>query len=296
MSGRLENKVAIVTGGVRGIGRGIVELFLEEGARVLVGDVNEEGGAALEQQLGGVVAFKRTDVTSERDIEAMVSACVQRFGRLDGLVNNAGALGDQTPLVDLDADGFTSTLTLLTRSAALGHKYGARQMIAQGTGGSIVSLSSIAGLQAGWSAVSYDVAKSAVVHLARSATHELAPHGIRSNVICPGLIMTPIIATSASILPAQYDEFTESLEGPFSSITPLRNAGRPRDIAEAALYFVSDASVHVTGQSLTIDGGLTAVTGFDIAGVVGQAIEAFSAKVGGNGADDMAWLPTRYDD
>jgi NAD(P)-dependent dehydrogenase (short-subunit alcohol dehydrogenase family) len=294
MAGRLEGKVAIVTGGVRGIGRGIVELFVQEGARVVVGDINAEGGGALEQEFASDVAFKRADVTVESDIEALVGFCVERFGRLDAMVNNAGALGDQTPLVDLDADGFTKTLTLLTRSAVLGHKYAARQMIAQGDGGSIVSLSSIAGIEAGWSAVSYDLAKAAVVHLARSATYELAPHRIRSNVILPGLILTPIIATSAEIPPEQYDAFTESLAEPFGSITPLGHAGRPRDIAEAALYFCSDGSSHVTGQALTVDGGLTAVTGFDIAGVVGQALETFTARVGGDGAE-LGWLPTRHD-
>jgi NAD(P)-dependent dehydrogenase (short-subunit alcohol dehydrogenase family) len=296
MAGRLDGKVAIVTGGVRGIGRGIVDLFVEEGAQVVVGDINGDGGEELERDLDSdAVGFIRADVTSEHDIEAMVALCVRRFGRLDILINNAGALGDQKALVDMDAAGFDATVALLTRSAALGHKYAARQMIAQGDGGSIVSLSSIAGLEAGWSAASYDVAKAAVVHLARSATYELAPHRIRSNVICPGLILTPIIATSASIPPEQYDEFTESLAEPFASITPLRHAGRPRDIAEAALFFASDASTHVTGQTLTVDGGLTSVTGFDIAGVVGQAIEAFTARVGGDGADDMAWLPTRHD-
>jgi NAD(P)-dependent dehydrogenase (short-subunit alcohol dehydrogenase family) len=297
MAGRLQDKVVIVTGGVRGIGRGIVDLFVDEGANVVVGDINEEGGLALEEDLGSQsVAFTTTDVTSADDIEAMVAFCVERFGRLDALVNNAGALGDQKALVDLEADGFDATIALLTRSAALGHKYAARQMIAQGGGGSIVSLSSIAGLEAGWSAASYDLAKAAVLHLARSATYELAPHGIRSNVIVPGLILTPIIATSASIPPDQYDAFTESLAEPFASITPVRHAGRPRDIAEAALFFVSDGSSHVTGQALAVDGGLTSVTGFDIAGVVGRAIEAFTATVGGNGASDMAWLPTRHED
>ncbi|HWI71311.1 MAG TPA: SDR family oxidoreductase [Baekduia sp.] len=296
MGNRLESKVVTVTGGVRGIGRGIVELFLDEGAAVVVGDINEDGGRELEAELAtDRVAFIRADVTSAADIEAMIAFCVGRFGRLDGLVNNAGALGDQAALVDLDPDGFSATVDLLTRSAALGHKYAARQMIEQGDGGSIVSLSSIAGLQAGWSAVSYDLAKAAVTHLARSATYELAPHGIRSNVICPGLILTPIIATSASIPPEQYDAFTESLAEPFGAITPLRHAGRPRDIAEAALYFIGDGSTHVTGQTLTVDGGLTSVTGFDIAGAVGQAVEAFTARVGGDGAGDMAWLPTRHE-
>jgi NAD(P)-dependent dehydrogenase (short-subunit alcohol dehydrogenase family) len=294
MAGRLDGKVAIVTGGVRGIGRGIVDLFAAEGAKVVVGDIAREAGEALEQEMGGDrVAFKDTDVTVEQDVEALVAFCVDRFGRIDAMINNAGALGDQTALTELDAEGFDRTLVLLVRSAALGHKYAARQMIAQGGGGSIVSTSSIAGLQAGWSAVSYDVAKAAVLHLARSATHELASHGIRSNVVSPGLILTPIIATAVDIPQDQYDEFTESLEEPFGSIIPLGRAGRPRDIAEAALFFASDGSSHVTGQALAIDGGLTSVSGFDIGGVVGQALEAFSRRVGRTEETEVGWLPTR---
>lgn len=293
MSGRLQGKIAIITGGGRGIGEGIVELFVAEGAKVLVADINP-AAASLEQQFGSEhVAFKRTDVTQEADIESMVAFCVERFGRLDVMINNAGALGDQTSLVDLDAEGFNKTITLLLRSAALGHKYAARQMIKQGGGGSIVSTSSIAAVQGGWSAISYDTAKAAVMHLARSATYELAKHRIRSNVVSPGLILTPIIATACDIPPEQYDEFVKSLELPFGKLIPLGRAGHPRDIAEAILYFASDASSHVSGQTLAVDGGLTAITGFDIGSVVGQALTDFKERVGQATDSAISWLPTR---
>lgn len=294
MSSRLEGKIAIITGGGRGIGEGIVELFVDEGAKVVVGDINP-AAAALEQRFGAHrVAFTQTDVTSESAIQALVDFCTERFGRLDVLVNNAGALGDQTALINLDGAGFSRTVDLLLRSAALGHKYAARQMIAQGGGGSIVSISSIAALQGGWSAVSYDVAKAAVVHLARSATYELAQHRIRSNVVAPGLILTPIIATACDIPPEQYDAFVTSLEEPFGKVVPLGRAGRPRDIAEAVLYFASDASSHVSGQTLTVDGGLTAMTGFNIGAVVAEALQAFKARVGQNEDSKVGWLPTRH--
>lgn len=293
MSSRLEGKIAIITGGGRGIGEGIVELFVGEGANVVVGDINP-AAVALERRFGADrVAFERTDVTSESDIGALVGFCVERFGRLDVMVNNAGALGDQKALVDLDGEGFTGTVNLLLRSAALGHKYAARQMIAQGGGGSIVSISSIAALQAGWSAMSYDAAKAAVIHLARSATYELAQHRIRSNVVAPGLILTPIIATACDIPPEQYDEFVTSLEEPFGKLIPLGRAGRPRDIAEAVLYFASDAASHVSGQTLTVDGGLTSMTGFNIGAVVAEALDVFKTRVGRTEDSKVGWLPTR---
>ncbi|MDH4560762.1 3-oxoacyl-ACP reductase [Pseudomonas taiwanensis] len=290
---RLQGKVAIVTGGARGIGKCIVETFVAEGAKVVVGDINDQA-ADLESQLGAEwVAFKRTDVTSDVEIEALVAYAVERFGRLDIMVNNAGALGDQTKLIELDADGFTKTVTLLLRSAALGHKYAARQMIAQGQGGSIVSISSIAGIEAGWSSVSYDAAKAAVLHLARSASYELAPKQIRSNVVAPGLILTPIIGTACDVAPEHYAAFTESLEEPYGKLIPLGRAGKPKDIAEAVLFFASDASAHVTGQSIAVDGGLTSMTGFDIGGVVAQAVESFNARIGNTESGKVGWLPNR---
>lgn len=292
MVGRLNEKVTIVTGGARGIGEGIVELFVEEGAKVVIADISPDG-ETLAKRLGPNAAFKRTDVTVESDVEAVVAFAVERFGRLDVMVNNAGALGDQTPLLDLDAEGFNKTCTLLLRSAALGHKFAARQMKAQGQGGSIVSISSIAGIEAGWSAASYDAAKAGIVQLARSATYELGRHKIRSNVVCPGLILTPIIATACSIEPSQYDAFVESIAEPYGAIIPVREAGRPRDIAEAVLFFASDGSRHVTGQTLAVDGGLTSVTGFRIADVIAKALEDFNARTGKDKPTETRWLPTR---
>lgn len=277
--GRLQNKNAIVTGGARGIGEGIVDLFVREGARVILADIDESAKAFEDRYGTDRLRFKRTDVTSEPDIEATVAFCVESFGGLDIMVNNAGALGDQSPILDTDADGFDGTTRLLLRSAALGHKHAGRQMKRQG-GGSIVTTSSIAGIEAGWSAASYDAAKAGILQLARSATYELAPFGIRSNVVAPGLILTPIIATACGIAPEDYDAFTAAIAKPYSEIIPLRKPGLPEDIAEAILFFASDASKHVTGQTLVVDGGLTSITGFDIGAVVGRAIQDFNAAKG----------------
>lgn len=290
---KLEGKVAIVTGGSRGIGRCIVETFVAEGAKVVIGDINTQA-AELESLFGPErVAFKPADVTCDAEIEALVAFAVERFGRLDIMVNNAGALGDQSPLIDLDAEGFSKTVALLLRSAALGHKYAARQMIAQGQGGSIVSISSIAGIEAGWSSASYDAAKAAVIHLARSATYELASSGIRSNVVAPGLILTPIIGTACNVAPEHYEAFTDSLEEPYGRLIPLGRAGKPQDIANAVLFFASDASSHVTGQSIAVDGGLTSMTGFDIGSVVAEAVKVFDARLGKTEGSKVGWLPNR---
>ncbi len=112
-------------------------------------------------------------------------------------------------------------------------------------------------------------------------------------MVAPGLILTPIIATACDIQPDQYEEFVESLQGPYGAIIPLRQAGRPRDIAEAVLYFASDGARHVTGQTLTVDGGLTSVTGINIAAVIGDALKAFNERVGKQDTK-VGWLPTRH--
>ncbi|MAG81384.1 MAG: hypothetical protein CMN89_05170 [Sutterellaceae bacterium] len=293
MAVRLEGKIGIVTGGGRGIGEGIVDLFVQEGAKVIVGDIDPLT-SRLEDTYGRHrVRYIKTDVTNEQQISDMVQFCVDSFGHLDFLVNNAGALGDQAKLTELTTEGFDKTTAVLLRSASLGHKYAARQFIAQNTGGSIVSISSIAALQGGWSALSYDVAKAGIIHLAKSATHELARHKIRSNVVSPGLILTPIIATACNIPQNKYGEFVESLEKPFGEVIPLGRAGLPRDIAEAALFFVSDASTHITGQNLTVDGGLTSVTGIQIGDVVAKAVVDFDKKSATDNKTEVSWLPTR---
>jgi NAD(P)-dependent dehydrogenase (short-subunit alcohol dehydrogenase family) len=274
MAQELAGKVAVVTGGVSGIGRGIVDVFLEEGARVVVGDIDDAAGHALRAELGGDVAFQHTDVTVEADMEALIARAVSEFGALNVMVNNAGALGEQSGLLDLDAAGFTRTTDLLLRSVVLGHKHAGRRMKEQGTGGSIVSMSSIAGIQAGLSSVSYDAAKAGVLQVARTATYELAPYGIRSNVIMPGLILTPIMAKATSLDPSEYPAFVEALAAPLGELHPIGRGGLPRDLANAALFFASDRSAFITGQNIAVDGGITAISNRDMGAVVGKAFAA----------------------
>jgi NAD(P)-dependent dehydrogenase (short-subunit alcohol dehydrogenase family) len=260
MSGLLQDKVAVITGGTSGIGLASVERFLAEGARVVVGDIQDEQGSALVERLGDSVAYVHTDVTDENAIAALVSTAVERFGRLDVMFNNAGNQGDGSSLTDLSAEGFDKTLALLTRSVALGHKYASRQFQAQGSTGSIISTTSVAGLQGGWASASYTVAKHAVIGVVRQAVAELAPAGIRSNAIAPGTIMTPIMARAFGVPLEQATQFSDYLAEQLGPKIPIGRVGFPDDIADVAVFLASDLSRYITGTVIPIDGGASAIT------------------------------------
>lgn len=273
MSNELVDKVVAITGGASGIGRDMVDLFLAEGAKVTMGDVDAATGQSMAEELGSHFAFTATDVTVPRDVEALVQAAADTFGRIDVMVNNAGAVGEPTGMLDLDPEGFTRTTDLLLRSVLLGHKYAGQHMKAQALGGSIVSISSIAGLQGGFASPSYDAAKAAVIQVARTATYELGVYGIRSNVVVPGMTRTPIMARGTDLDPRHYPAFVEALREPFAEFHPIGRGGDPRDIANAALFFASDRSAFVSGQHLVVDGGLTCVHTHDLGAVVGKAFK-----------------------
>lgn len=271
MSHELTGKVVAITGGASGIGRDMVDLFLDEGAQVVVGDIDADAGQGMTAGLGNNFGFRRTDVTVPDDIEGLVATAVDQFGRLDVMVNNAGAVGEPTGMLDLDPAGFDRTIDLLLRSVLLGHKYAGLQMKAQGHGGSIVSLSSIAGLQGGFASPSYDAAKAAVIQVARTATFELGQYGIRSNIVVPGMTRTPIMARGTQLDPKHYPAFVEALREPFAEFHPLGQGGDPRDIANAALFLASDRSRFISGQHIVVDGGLTSIFTHDLGAVVGKA-------------------------
>lgn len=256
---RLQDKVAVITGGTSGIGRATVDLFVAEGAKVAVGDIQDDLGKELEDRHGDAVLYVHTDVTDDAAVGALVDAAVEKFGKLDIMFNNAGSGGDPSPMVDLSAEGFDKTLALLTRAVVSGHKYAARQFQKQGTGGSIISTSSGAGLAGGGSSAAYTIAKHAVIGVVRQATAELGPLGIRSNAIAPGITMTPIMARSFGVDPDKADEFEELLAERLAGAQPLGRVGRPEEIAQVALFLASDASSFVTGATIPVDGGVTAV-------------------------------------
>jgi len=260
MTSLLEGKVAIVTGGTSGIGLATVERFVAEGAKVAIGDIQDDLGASVADRLGENVVYVRTDVTDEAAIEALVTTTVERFGKLDVIYNNAGAQGDPSTILDVESEGFDKTIALLTRSVLLGHKYAARQFQAQGTGGSIISTASAAGLQGGWSAAGYTIAKHAVIGVVRQAVAELAPLGIRSNAIAPGIIMTPIMARTFGVAVDEAEPFADFLADRLGSTQPLGRTGTADDIAKVATFLASDLADYVTGVTIPVDGGATAVT------------------------------------
>jgi len=255
MSGQLEGRVALVTGGCSGIGLAVVERFVAEGAQVLIADLQSDKGAALERRFSGRVVYRDCDVTREADIVAVTAAAAAAFGGLDVMVNNAGAGGTPAGSLDMTCDGWDQTHNLLLRAPMLGTKHAAPLMIARG-GGSIVNIASIAGLEAGWG-LAYGVAKAGVIHLSKLSAADLAVHNIRVNAICPGVIVTPIFGMTLGLDRPAADQMTAALAESAAQMQPLRRAGRPEDIAAAALFLAGKDSAFVTGAHLVVDGGIT---------------------------------------
>ncbi|MGI8841736.1 MAG: SDR family NAD(P)-dependent oxidoreductase, partial [Caulobacteraceae bacterium] len=198
MTGRLEGKVALITGGCSGIGLGTVELFAAQGASVIAADIQDDKGVMLDGRFGGRVRYVHCDVTAEADIAAACAAAKEAFGGLDILFNNAGHAGLPGGVEAMSAEGWDAVFALLVRGPALGMKHAAPLMRARG-GGSIVNTASIAGLQAGWGPLAYSSAKAAVIHMSRCAAAELSPQKIRVNALCPGLIATSIFGAALGL-------------------------------------------------------------------------------------------------
>src|SRR5580658_3304388 len=256
MAGRLEHKVALITGGCSGIGLGAVELFLAEGARVVAGDVQDDKGAMLEARFPGRLRYAHCDVTDEAQIAAACALAADAFGGLDILFNNAGPAGLPGGVEAMTAEGWDATFALLVRGPALGMKHALPLMKARG-GGSIINTASIAGLQAGWGPLAYSTAKGAVIHMTKCAAAELSPHRIRVNAICPGLIATSIFGTALGMPREGADQMAALVAQNAHAAQPIPKPGLPDDIARAALYLASDDSLFVTGTYLLVDGGLT---------------------------------------
>ncbi len=247
---RLEGRIAVVTGGASGIGAATTRLFVEQGARVVIADMQEEQGSALADELGDSVSFCRTDVTREADVEGAVQAAVDTYGGLDIMFNNAGFGGALGPIESTTVEEFDLTFDVLVKGVFLGIKHATPVMRSQGSG-SIISTASVAGLQAGWSPHLYSVAKAAVIHLTRTVSLELGEHGIRVNCICPGIIATPLAAGRPNVS----DESLDKMKHALGRTQVLGRIGDPEDIAQAALWLASDESTFVTGHAQVVDGG-----------------------------------------
>jgi NAD(P)-dependent dehydrogenase (short-subunit alcohol dehydrogenase family) len=254
MSGRLDGKVAIITGGASGIGRASALTFLREGARVVIGDLNEASigeTAALARAdgSGDRLASLRADVSAERDVAALVELAVDRFGGLDSIFNNAGVGGAFGPIGETAADEWDFTFAVLVRGVFLGIKHASNRMKAQGRGGSIINTASVAGINGGGGPHAYSAAKAAVANLTRAVSSELAGDRIRVNAIAPGMIRTPLAV-------GQREEAWNRL---VRDRQPWPEPGMPQHIADAALFLASEESRFITGQVLVVDGGLSAM-------------------------------------
>jgi NAD(P)-dependent dehydrogenase (short-subunit alcohol dehydrogenase family) len=253
---RLAGKVAVVTGGASGIGEGIVRKFAQCGAKVVIGDIREDKGKQLAEELGENVIFQLTDVTVEKEFEFLLDAAQRNFGELNCLVNNAGSAGVPGPIQDTASESFDATVELLLKSVFLGLKHAARR-IKPNKEGTIINIASISGLFAGYGGHAYGAAKAAVIQLTRSVAMELGERGIRVNCICPGGIATGIFGTIAG-LPADIAEKTAEAAKPWLAAgVPLKRAGLPEDVANAALWLASSESSFVNGHILVVDGGTT---------------------------------------
>ena len=251
--GRLDGKVAAITGGASGIGAGTVRRFVEEGAKVLIADLDADKGAALAAELGSATAFLPCDVSKEADIAAMIAETTDRFGRIDTLYNNAGFGGALGPIESTSLDDYDLTMDVLLKSVFLGMKHVAPVMKAQGSG-SIISTASVAGIRVGYAPHLYSVAKCAVIHLTKTVALELGEHGIRVNAICPGFIATPLAAGR----PDADDSQIEQLRAAGAASQVLGRVGEPLDIANMALFLASDESEWITGREFVVDGGFEA--------------------------------------
>lgn len=256
MADRLKDKIAVITGAASGIGLATLGLFVEEGARVIAADLQEDAGRALEKQYPGVVRFVACDVTVPQQIKAAIDLAASHFGALDVLFNNAGSGGSPAGVEDWDADGWDFTHALLLRAVAAGSSYAIPHMKRRG-GGSIINTSSISGLQAGYAPIAYSVAKAAVLHYTRLAATELSAHRIRINAVVPGYIATSIFGKGLGMDVEGAKKLAAVVAERSGLANPIGRSGQPRDIAEAVLFLASDAAGFVTGTHITVDGGIT---------------------------------------
>ena len=248
---RLVNKVALISGGARGMGATEAKLFAREGAKVVIGDIREEEGRQTEAEInetGGDCLFIRLDVTNESDWQRAVAATAARFGKLDVLVNNAGIFRTEG-VEETSEELWDQVIEINAKGVFLGTKHAIPEMRKVG-GGSIINISSVAGLTGGVGSAAYRASKGAVRLFTKSTAIQYAAEGIRANSVHPGVIETPM--TAPNLLA---DEASRRRS---AARHPIGRNGLPEDVAYGVLYLASDESSFVTGSELVIDGGLTA--------------------------------------
>ncbi len=255
---RLQDKIAIITGGTSGIGLRSVELFLEEGAEVTFVGRREDIGQQIAGRLGPKCHFKQADVSNEDDIKNLMSECYDKFGRIDCLFNNAGCPAPTGGVEGIDYEKSMYAVSVLFGGVMLGIKHAAPIMKRQGFG-SIVNNASIAGHRAGFSSsMVYSSAKAAVLQFTRSAAMELGESGVRVTSVSPGATATGIFGKAYGMDEADAEKTAETVQAFLAKAQPIQRAGLADDIARAALFLCSDEASFINGTDLIVDGGMTA--------------------------------------
>ena len=255
--GRLDGKVAVITGATSGIGLRTAEIFVAEGAKVVVAGRRIPEGEALAERLGANCIFRQTDVTVEEQVASLIKLAIDKHGRLDCLFNNAGGPAQTGGIEGLEVGRFDLAMATLVRSVVLGMKHAAPYMKRQGFG-SIINNGSIAGRLAGFSSsIVYSAAKAAVIHLTKCVAMELGESGVRVNSISPGAIATGIFAKALGLSVEAAENTPPVMREAYKSAQPIPRAGLPDDIAYAAVFLASDESTFINGHDLVVDGAIT---------------------------------------
>jgi NAD(P)-dependent dehydrogenase (short-subunit alcohol dehydrogenase family) len=252
---RLEGLHAVITGAASGIGESTARLFVQEGATVVLADIDDDRGRAVAAELGEATRYVHVDVSAEGEIEEAIESSVREFGGLDCVHNNAGIAGATLGIEHLDAASFDRVVAVHLRGVFLGIRAAARVMRPQGRG-SIINTASVAGVLANYGGHEYGACKAAIIQLTRTTANELGEHGVRVNAVVPGAIATAIFGRAAGLSDDDAQASVDLAGRAIANAAPVQRAGQPGDVAEAVLWLASDASAYVNGIALPVDGGL----------------------------------------
>ncbi|KAL5705491.1 Short-chain dehydrogenase reductase 3b [Ranunculus cassubicifolius] len=250
----LNRKIAIITGGASGIGETTARLFAENGASVVIADLQDELGHQVVASIGkDKASYRHCDVRNEKEVEATVAYTLEKYGSLDILFSNAGVIGSKSGILDLDMEAFSNTMDVNVTGAAVAMKYAGRAMVEKQIHGSIICTASVSACVAGDGPHGYTASKHALVGLVRSVCGELGGYGIRVNSISPFMIATPLACSVSNQVPS-------AIESHLCSVSNLKGIVlKASHIAEAALFLASDESLFISGQNLVVDGGFSVV-------------------------------------
>ena len=253
--GRLEGKVAVITGAASGIGAATAKIYVEQGARIVLGDIQDEAGEALAEALGGssTAIFRHCNVTNEDQVQGLVDAALSAFGQIDVMFNCAGIVGAVGPMSTTPADEWKLTIDIMVNGVFYGMKHASRHMKEAGSG-SIISMSSTAGVMGGLGPHAYTAAKHAVVGMTKNLAAEVGGFGVRVNCIAPAGMATPMVA---EVITGNHQNLEDTIAA-LAEGSPLKGrAGLAEDVANAALWLASDESGYTSGLTLTVDAGAT---------------------------------------